>query len=301
MPEYRGRFAPSPTGLLHIGSLYTAVASFLEARQHQGKWLLRMEDLDPPRTVKGAPSHILATLEAFGLTWDESVVYQSKRHHLYRAALNQLKEQGDLYPCYCSRKQIHEEAISEGVDGYVYSGRCRNETHENATTKAPAWRFKVANHNIGFEDAIMGHCQQNLAQEVGDFILLRADGFWAYQLAVVVDDAEQNINHIVRGQDLLVSTPRQIALQAALNYPQPHYTHLPLLTNHLGQKWSKQTLAPALDEQNKENLMRTVLAYLHLPTPPDQYMSVNELLTWAIPQWSLSRLSQEDINTENLV
>lgn len=300
MLEYRGRFAPSPTGLLHIGSLYTAVASYLEAKQQGGTWLVRMEDLDPPRTMVGASDHILQTLEAFALYWDETVVYQSRRHHLYENALETLKAQGQLYPCFCSRKQIHEEAMREGVDGYVYSGICDEHEHENQGIKPPAWRFRVPIDNgcVGCCDAIFGDYQQDLPHDIGDFILLRADGFWAYQLAVVVDDAEQKINHIVRGQDLLVSTPRQIILQQALHLPTPQYAHLPLLTNNLGQKWSKQTLAPVLDEKNKEALMREVLLYLHLPTPPDKYMSVAELLSWATPLWDMAKLQQQSIVTE---
>ncbi len=301
MLEYRGRFAPSPTGLLHIGSLYTAVASFLEAKKQGGIWLVRMEDLDPPRTMVGASDHILQTLEAFALYWDETVVYQSQRHHLYENALEYLQQEKKVYPCFCSRKQIHEEAKREGVDGYVYSGYCHLSRHPNLGIKPPAWRFQVATDGgcIGLDDAIFGYYQQDLPHDVGDFIVLRADGFWAYQLAVVVDDAEQNITHIVRGQDLLVSTPRQIVLQQALRVRTPNYAHLPLLTNHLGQKWSKQTLAPVLDEKNKEALMRQVFQYLHLPPPPDQYMSVAELLTWAVPFWDMSRLEQNSIDTES--
>ncbi len=302
MSEYRGRFAPSPTGLLHIGSLYTAVASYLEAKSQQGVWIVRMEDLDPPRCKPGASEHILHTLESFGLFWDEEVVYQSRRYHLYQDAFDALKSQQLIYPCYCSRRQVHDEALGMGVDGFIYSGRCLalSDTKQDSLQKSPAWRFKVKNQSIEFDDAIMGLYQQNLASDIGDFILLRADGFWAYQLAVIVDDEEQKINHIVRGKDLLVSTPRQIALQNALDFNMQQYAHLPLLTNHLGQKWSKQTLAPALDEKDKERLLRQVFQYLYLPEPPDNSMTVENLLSWAVAKWSMGRLPKEDIDTEKM-
>ena len=229
MPHYIGRFAPSPTGLLHIGSLLTAIASYADARAHGGQWLLRMEDLDPPREMAGAADNILFTLEQFGFEWDGAVAYQSQRHALYRAALGSLKTAGLAYPCYCSRKDWHA-AAQMGVDGFVYNGACRPNNvfrlHQN-TRKTPAWRMMVRDETIAFEDEIVGHYAQNLAHDIGDFVLLRADGYWAYQLAVVVDDAAQGITHIVRGQDLLVSTPRQMYLQRSLKMPTPHYAHLP--------------------------------------------------------------------------
>ena len=223
---YVGRFAPSPTGLLHIGSLLTALASYADARAHGGKWLVRMEDLDPPREMAGAADHILRTLEAFGFEWDGEVAYQSRRHHLYEDALGRLKDKGLVYPCYCSRKDW-QAAAGMGADGFVYNGRCRVPEHRPSENgKPPAWRIRVPDEVIGFDDAIVGHYAQNLASDIGDFVLLRADGFWAYQLAVVVDDAEQGITHIVRGQDLLVSTPRQIFLQSSLGFMQTSYAHL---------------------------------------------------------------------------
>ena len=294
--DYIGRFAPSPTGLLHIGSLLTALASYADARANRGKWLVRMEDLDPPREMPGAAAHILRTLEAFGFEWDGEVAYQSRRHHLYRAALHSLQQSGLAYPCYCSRKQWHAQA-RQGVDGFVYNGRCRRPEDRPHTDKPPAWRIRVNDETIGFDDGIVGHYAQNLARDIGDFVLLRADGFWAYQLAVVADDADQGITHIVRGQDLLVSTPRQIYLQRCLGFATPHYAHLPLLVNKHGQKWSKQTLAPALDENHKEQLLRQVLQYLNLPPAPE-VSRPQALLSWAIEHWQPHKIPIHDIVTE---
>lgn len=296
MSAYIGRFAPSPTGRLHIGSLLAALASYADARAHGGRWLVRMEDLDPPREMAGAAADILFTLEAFGLEWDGEVAYQSRRHHLYRAALDELKRQDLAYPCYCSRKQW-QQAARAGVDGWVYNGHCAAAFRQPENGKTPAWRVRVPNQTIGFDDRIVGHYAQNLAHDIGDFVLLRADGFWAYQLAVVVDDAEQGITHIVRGQDLLVSTPRQIWLQRCLGAPTPHYAHLPLLVNSLGQKWSKQTVAPALDTQNRGNLLRQVMAYLNLPAAPATD-NPRELLDWAVSHWNIGSVPKAAINTE---
>ena len=294
--DYIGRFAPSPTGLLHIGSLLTALASYADARANRGKWLVRMEDLDPPREMPGAAAHILHTLEAFGFEWDGEVVWQSRRHSLYRDALGRLKEKGLLYPCYCSRKDW-QAAAAQGADGFVYNGRCRRPEDRPHTAKPPAWRIRVNDETIGFDDGIVGHYAQNLARDIGDFVLLRADGFWAYQLAVVADDADQGITHIVRGQDLLVSTPRQIYLQRCLGFATPHYAHLPLLVNKHGQKWSKQTLAPALDENHKEQLLRQVLQYLNLPPAPE-VSRPQALLSWAIEHWQPHKIPIHDIVTE---
>ncbi|WP_049226908.1 tRNA glutamyl-Q(34) synthetase GluQRS [Neisseria sicca] len=294
--DYIGRFAPSPTGLLHIGSLLTALASYADARANRGKWLVRMEDLDPPREMPGAAAHILHTLEAFGFEWDGEVVWQSRRHSLYRDALGCLKEKGLLYPCYCSRKDW-QAAAAQGADGFVYNGRCRRPEDRPHTDKPPAWRIRVNDETIGFDDGIVGHYAQNLARDIGDFVLLRADGFWAYQLAVVADDADQGITHIVRGQDLLVSTPRQIYLQRCLGFATPHYAHLPLLVNKHGQKWSKQTLAPALDENHKEQLLRQVLQYLNLPPAPE-VSRPQALLSWAIEHWQPHKIPIHDIVTE---
>ncbi|HGO8654370.1 TPA: tRNA glutamyl-Q(34) synthetase GluQRS [Neisseria meningitidis] len=291
---YTGRFAPSPTGLLHIGSLLTAVASYADARAHGGKWLIRMEDLDPPREMPGAASHILHTLEAFGFEWDGEVAYQSHRYALYEETLCRLQTAGLVYPCHCSRKDWQAGA-RRGADGFVYNGRCRHPGQRPAPQgKQPAWRIRVPDRIIGFSDGIVGGYAQNLARDIGDFVLLRADGYWAYQLAVVADDAEQGVTHIVRGQDLLVSTPRQIYLQQCLGVPTPRYAHLPLLTNAQGQKWSKQTLAPALDLNRREQLLRQVFHYLNLPEAPETDRPA-ELLDWAVAHWDMDKVPKHAI------
>lgn len=291
---YTGRFAPSPTGLLHIGSLLTAVASYADARSNGGKWLVRMEDLDPPREMPGAASHILHTLEAFGFEWDGEVAYQSRRYALYEETLCRLQTAGLVYPCHCSRKDW-QAAAAHGVDGFVYNGRCRHPDQRPALQgKQPAWRIRVPDRVIGFSDGIVGGYAQNLARDIGDFVLLRADGYWAYQLAVVADDAEQGVTHIVRGQDLLVSTPRQIYLQQCLGVPTPRYAHLPLLTNAQGQKWSKQTLAPALDLNRREQLLRQVFRYLNLPEAPETDRPA-ELLDWAVAHWDMDKVPKHAI------
>ena len=291
---YTGRFAPSPTGLLHIGSLLTAVASYADARSNGGKWLVRMEDLDPPREMSGAASHILHTLEAFGFEWDGEVAYQSRRYALYEETLCRLKTAGLVYPCHCSRKDWQAGA-RRGADGFVYNGRCRHPGQRPALQgKHPAWRIRVPDRVIGFSDGIVGGYAQNLARDIGDFVLLRADGYWAYQLAVVADDAEQGVTHIVRGQDLLVSTPRQIYLQQCLGVPTPRYAHLPLLTNAQGQKWSKQTLAPALDLNRREQLLRQVFRYLNLPEAPETDRPA-ELLDWAVAHWDMGKVPKHAI------
>lgn len=291
---YTGRFAPSPTGLLHIGSLLTAAASYADARSNGGKWLVRMEDLDPPREMPGAASHILHTLEAFGFEWDGEVAYQSRRYALYEETLCRLKTAGLVYPCHCSRKDWQAGAM-RGADGFVYNGRCRHPGQRPAPQgKQPAWRIRVPDRVIGFSDGIVGGYAQNLAGDIGDFVLLRADGYWAYQLAVVADDAEQSVTHIVRGQDLLVSTPRQIYLQQCLGVPTPQYAHLPLLTNAQGQKWSKQTLAPALDLNRREQLLRQVFRYLKLPEAPETDRPA-ELLDWAVAHWDMGKVPKHAI------
>ncbi|MCW3481421.1 tRNA glutamyl-Q(34) synthetase GluQRS [Neisseriaceae bacterium JH1-16] len=286
-PLYRGRFAPSPTGLLHAGSLATAVGSYLEAHSRGGEWLVRIEDLDPPREQPGASVHILATLEAFGFEWDGEVVYQSRRHALYREALQALAERGLAYLCACTRREI-ALAARPGVDGPVYPGTCRPGLP--AGREGRAWRLKVEPGELGFVDRLQGYYAQDLARDVGDFVLLRADGFWAYQLAVVVDDAEQGITDIVRGADLLVSTPRQIWLQRCLDVVTPDYCHLPVLVNAAGEKLSKQTLAPAIEPASAAAELRLALVRLgQAPDPACQ--SVAELWQWARANWRLDRVT----------
>lgn len=230
--SYRGRFAPSPTGPLHAGSLLTALASYLDARHAGGCWLLRMEDIDPPREVAGAAQAILADLAALGLHHDEAVIYQSQRHALYRRALHQLQERGDAFACWCSRADLAAHG------GLHRDGRCVRGPDRS---RAPAWRLRVPDIEIAFDDRLQGPRRERLRDSVGDFVLRRADGLWAYQLACVVDDAAQGITDIVRGRDLIGSTARQIYLQQRLGLPTPRYMHIPLLTDGRGRKLSKST------------------------------------------------------------
>jgi glutamyl-Q tRNA(Asp) synthetase len=241
---YRGRFAPSPTGDLHEGSLVAALASWLDARAHDGVWLVRIEDLDPPREVAGATARILDALAACGLVGDEPPVLQSSRGGLYRQALDRLQAAGLVYGCACSRAEVAEAQQRIGLPAHVYPGTCRNGT---GGRRVRALRVRVPDEIVGFTDRACGPYAQNLARDVGDFVVRRADGLWAYQLAVVVDDAEQRITDVVRGADLLDNTPRQIWLQRALGLPTPRYLHVPLVTNAQGEKLSKQTGARALD------------------------------------------------------
>lgn len=281
---YIGRFAPSPTGPLHFGSLVAAVGSYLEAKTHGGHWLVRMEDLDPPREQPGAADLILRTLEAYGFEWDGPVLYQSRRGEAYEAALERLRQDGLLYPCSCSRKEIADSAM-QGIEGPVYPGTCRNGLHGKP---ARAWRVRTTTQETAFDDAIQGRQSQMLERNIGDFVLKRADGFYAYQLAVVVDDAEQGITHVVRGADLLDSTPRQIWLQQLLGLPTPQYMHLPIATNAAGEKLSKQTLAPPLDLTDPVPALWQALAFLG-QNPPEELAitSLAGLWQWAQNQWIL--------------
>jgi glutamyl-Q tRNA(Asp) synthetase len=288
MPVYRGRFAPSPTGPLHFGSLVAALASYLEAKTHHGAWLLRIEDLDMQRNQTGAADCILKTLEELGFEWDETVVFQSSRQHLYASTLSELQQRGLIYPCGCSRKEISDSAM-QGVEGVIYPGTCRNGLPPNKYARA--WRIRVENRDISFEDAIQGHFTQNLTNEIGDFVLKRADGFFAYQLAVVVDDAEQKITHVVRGSDLLASTPRQIYLQRALNLPELHYAHIPVALNHHGEKLSKQTHAAPIDVNRSSECLWQALAFLR-QSPPDhlRHASLTDIWHWAKENWQLKHI-----------
>ncbi|WP_137917725.1 tRNA glutamyl-Q(34) synthetase GluQRS [Hydrogenophaga sp. 2FB] len=250
---YRGRFAPSPTGPLHAGSLVAALASWLDARAHGGTWIVRIEDVDTPRCMPGADALILEQLAACGLVSDEPVVWQSQRGAHYQAALDALIEQGDAYPCGCSRKDIEAALLAEGITrerhhGAVYPGTCRPDHGGLQGKSARAWRFAIASPgNLHWFDRRLGAQKQKVATEVGDFVLKRADGLWAYQLAVVVDDTAQGITHVVRGEDLADNTARQMLLQQALHLPQPIYLHTPLVLGENGEKLSKQNGAQALD------------------------------------------------------
>ena len=247
---YIGRFAPSPSGPLHMGSLVAAMASYLDAKVHQGTWLLRIEDLDYDRNVDGADAAILATLQRCGMAWDGEATWQSRRLPLYQAALKRLQDDGLVYACGCSRKEIHDSVLQAGLPksgAAVYPGTCRHGLAPGKAARALRLRVPQAPAAYGFVDRWHGAQQQDVAEEVGDFIVLRGDGYWAYQLAVVVDDGDQGMTDIVRGADLLDSTPRQLYLQDVLGLTHPRYLHVPVVNNDLGEKLSKQTGALAFD------------------------------------------------------
>jgi glutamyl-Q tRNA(Asp) synthetase len=278
--DYRGRFAPSPTGALHAGSLAAALASWLDARAHGGAWLIRIEDLDPPREVPGATRQILDALAAFGLASDEPPQFQSNRGDLYRRALDRLTAAGLVYGCACSRTEVASEQRRMGLPAHVYPGTCRNGTNGRP---ARALRVRVPEETVGFTDRACGSYAQDLAREVGDFVVRRADGLCAYQLAVVVDDAEQRITDVVRGADLLDNTPRQIWLQRALALPTPRYLHVPVVTNDRGEKLSKQTGAQPLDTTRP--LAELEHAWRHLGFPPLGAETVDAFLRRAVELW----------------
>jgi glutamyl-Q tRNA(Asp) synthetase len=307
--SYRGRFAPSPTGPLHFGSLVSALASWLDARAHNGAWLVRIEDIDGPRTVAGAAGNILATLDRFGLHADEPPVWQSERTGRYQQALDQLREAGFVYPCGCTRKEISDSLLNAHTRNttLAYPGTCRDGLHGKP---ARAWRLRVPDEDEGeiaraaqaaralteepahnaaivtFDDRWQGMQSQNLATEVGDFVLRRADDQWAYQLAVVVDDADANITHIVRGADLLDSTARQIYLQRCLGVATPTYLHVPVVTNSTGEKLSKQTGATALDASRPLDALHAAARHLKLEMGKEAHTSLNSFYDAAIKAWT---------------
>lgn len=281
---YVGRFAPSPTGPLHFGSLLAALASYLDAKSNHGQWLIRMEDLDPPREMNGAKALIVKALDAHGLFSDQEIIYQSQRSDQYQQALAQLVKQHSVFPCTCSRKQLAE------FNG-VHFGNCRSRTLDANTQFA--WRFdsqqaltsKQQGH-VSFHDQLQGDFSQSVAQTIGDFVVKRKDQLWAYQLAMVVDDYLQGVTHVVRGIDLIDSTLRQNMLHTALQYPLPKYAHIPVACADNGQKLSKQNLAPALDLNTpQENLWRA-LSWLRQSPPENlRLTSVKKLLAWGITHW----------------
>jgi glutamyl-Q tRNA(Asp) synthetase len=282
-----GRFAPSPSGPLHFGSLVAAVGSFLEARTHGGVWLLRIEDVDTPRTVPGAADAIIATLARFGFEWDGDIVWQSRRLDAYAAALERLKGAGHAFPCACTRREMVDSALTR--DGSRrYPGTCRNGLPPGRSARA--WRVR-AEGLIRFDDAIQGPQQEDLADDVGDYVVLRADGLYAYQLAVVVDDADAGVTHVVRGADLLDSTARQIHLQGLLGIPHPSYAHLPVATNVAGEKLSKQTLARAIDDHAAATALAAALAFLGQNPPAELGReTLHDVWTWAHENWALANV-----------
>ncbi|MBL8414574.1 MAG: tRNA glutamyl-Q(34) synthetase GluQRS [Propionivibrio sp.] len=287
---YRGRFAPSPSGPLHFGSLVAALGSYLDARAHGGEWLLRIEDVDQPRTVPGAADGMLRTLEGFGLEWDGEVIIQSRRLDLYHAALVRMQLDGDVYPCACSRSEIAAASRLSSVDGgLLYPGTCRAGLADGKAARS--WRLRVPDRESSFVDRVQGQAWQNLQREVGDFVLLRADGQYAYQLAVVIDDAAQGVNAVVRGVDLLDSTARQIWLQQRLGLPTPSYAHLPVVVNSVGEKLSKQTQAAAVDPADGSTVLACALEFLGHPVPVEMHREpVADFWRWAISVWSMERV-----------
>ena len=273
---YTGRFAPTPSGYLHFGSLVAALASYLDARAANGRWLLRMEDLDPPREVPGAQDAILRTLEQYGLEWDAEVAYQSQRHEAYGEVVQRLFNQGLAYACTCSRKQL------EGYGG-IYPGLCRNAGHAQ---QDGAIRLRVPELSYRFVDRVQGAFEQHLGRESGDFVIQRRDGLYAYQLAVVLDDAWQGVTDIVRGADLLDSTPRHLYLQELLGLPAPRYLHVPLIIQPDGHKLGKSYRSAPLQAQDAGPLLLRALRALG-QRPPTTLLgaSPQEILAWAIAHW----------------
>ena len=284
---YRGRFAPSPTGPLHFGSLVTAVGSFLDARSRQGQWLVRMEDLDRTRERPGAANQILRTLDAFGFEWDGEVVYQSRRQGAYQDALDALIQDSHVYACACSRRQIAQQGLP-GVDGPRYAGTCRKGLAPGKAARA--LRLQTHDRPVTFLDRVCGPQSQRLETDVGDFVIRRADRLFAYQLAVVVDDAWQGIDQVVRGADLLLSSPRQIHLQRLLSLPTPTYAHLPLVLDDAGRKLSKQSLARPVEERDPLPSLLAALDFLGQPLPPERPVDLQDLWRWAAENWRIGRV-----------
>jgi len=285
----RGRFAPSPTGPLHFGSLVAAVASYVDAKSSAGEWLLRIEDLDTKRNVPGAAQAFLRDLEALGFAWDGPVLYQSTRLAHYRQALERLRARGELFGCACTRREIADSAL--GVDGARrYPGTCRGGMPPGRSARA--FRLRVDHGVVCFHDRVQGRLCQDVAQAVGDFVLLRADGQFAYQLAVVVDDAAQGVSDVVRGADLLDSTARQIYLQRLLGLPAPRYLHVPVAANAAGEKLSKQTLATAVDVAQPRPALCAALRFLG-HAPPGELCRGNlaEIWAWAFANWDPARIA----------
>ncbi|MEO8101971.1 MAG: tRNA glutamyl-Q(34) synthetase GluQRS [Betaproteobacteria bacterium] len=288
--KYVGRFAPSPTGPLHFGSLVAAVASYLDARARGGTWLVRIEDVDTTRCQASFAGEILQALSAFGLAWDGDVVYQSRRVAQYEAALAQLAARDLTYACTCSRREIADSGLS-GIDGPVYPGTCRSR---RLLLPGNAVRVRTTPGAICFVDRVQGKCCQHLERDIGDFVLKRRDGLFAYQLAVVVDDAEQGVSHVVRGADLLDSTIRQVYLQQLLGVPTPAYLHIPVVMNEAGQKLSKQTLAPAIRPAEACKLLCAAFHHLGQPLPvADRYDTTAALLDFAARNWDPAAIPRQ--------
>jgi glutamyl-Q tRNA(Asp) synthetase len=297
-PSYIGRFAPSPTGPLHLGSLSTALAGYLQARSQQGQWLLRIDDLDTPRNAPGAADSILATLDTYGLHWDAEADYQSRHLPEYEHRLQQLQQDGLAYPCTCTRKSLtalHSEPTAD-----IYPGLCRNRRHP--ATSPYSLRIKTDPRLVAFEDQLQGMISHRLAEQHGDFIIKRRDQIIAYQFAVVVDDARQGITEVVRGFDLFQETPKQIFLQQILGFSSPGYMHVPVIVDRDGRKLSKQTLAEAVGLTEPETVLFQLLVLLRQNPPPElKRAPPTELLDWAISHWNPEPLrNSRTIRPENL-
>jgi glutamyl-Q tRNA(Asp) synthetase len=288
--DYRGRFAPSPSGNLHFGSLVAAVASYADARRHSGQWLVRVEDIDEVRSKPGAAQQILDSLHAFGMAWDESPVYQSVRKDLYDEALLRLVQREAAYRCNCSRKLIAATALP-GSEGAIYPGTCRSNGPGPGIPAA--WRVKVRNATVRFHDRVVGEVAQDLAAEIGDFVIRRIDGFTAYQLAVVVDDQAQGITDVVRGADLLWSTPRQIWLQQLLGYQTPSYAHIPLVYGSDGHKLSKSDNAHPVDPDDPMPGLRAAWRHLGQSPPPRGLEHPAAFWDWAIHHWETQQIPHD--------
>ena len=288
----RGRFAPTPSGPLHFGSLVAALASYCQARAGGREWLLRIEDVDTPRVVEGSEARILRALEAFGFDWDGPVLRQSDRFEYYREALEQLRRQGDSFACECSRRSLREQGVTSGVLGQIYPGNCRDRQLSGTDHSI---RMNTAQAGtVEFDDVVYGRFALDLEREVGDFVLRRRDGIYAYHLAVVVDDEQQGVDEIVRGADLLENTCLHIHLQRRLGYQTPTYVHLPLVNNADGVKLSKQTGALALDFDQAASLLAAALRHLGQQPPPElKQAQATEVLAWAIANWRIERIPVE--------
>ena len=287
---YIGRFAPSPTGPLHIGSLVAAMASYLDARAQQGKWLLRIEDLDPPREVPGSADSIITSLEQLGFEWDADITYQSHRHAYYEDAVEALIGDRTAYACKCSRKEIAEQLPADA--SYLrYPGHCRH------TSLAPVGKLAIRavteDAIINFNDRLTGKYSQNLDTEIGDFVIRRKDGFYAYQLAVVIDDADQQVTHVVRGMDLLDSTPRQIHLQQLLGLATPSYAHTPLVLDETGNKFSKSSHHGRPLSIDLESLLQAWHFLQQTQTNRNDFDTIPDFWQWAIEKWDINRLVKQ--------
>ena len=286
--KYRGRFAPSPTGPLHFGSLIAATGSYLQAKTRGGEWYIRIEDIDIPRNVPGADDEILRSLDLLGFEWDGKASWQTQHLDDFEESLAVLVEEGHCFSCSCTRSQLMATAI-HGKDGFIYPGTCRDNGMSQAANMAV--RVRVNDKNISFKDTIQGNFSQNIAREIGDFVIKRADGFFAYQLAVVVDDAKQGITEVVRGTDLLGSTSRQIYLQQLLHLITPEYIHLPVAVNRQGQKLSKQTGASAINHDQPGTELFRALTFLGQSPPAELVLAEpGDIWQWAFQHWDTNRI-----------